>query len=320
MTNDNRANRMNSTATPATPLYAAIEAGGTKFVCTIAHDVERIVEETVIRTRSPESTLSEVQQFLFSARRRLGALSAIGLAAFGPVDLDENSADFGRLRVTPKDGWSNVSFLEPLRAVYPECPIAVDTDVNAAVIAEAALGAAMNCESAVYVTVGTGIGGGALLRGETIRGVIHPEMGHIHVRRHPQDLDFAGVCSFHKDCVEGLASGPAIQARWGHDLTSLGADHEASSIIGFYLGQLAGTILLTLAPQRIVFGGGVLQSGFLLAEIRLSLEQMLNGYHHSASRPESMGDRIRLSSLDGRAGILGALMLAQRAAGGRTGN
>lgn len=310
---------MSSTVTSSTPLYAAIEAGGTKFVCTVAHDVERIVEETVIRTRSPEATLSEVQQFLLSARRRLGAFSAIGLAAFGPVDLDEDSVDFGRLRVTPKDGWSNVSFLEPLRAVQPGCPVAVDTDVNAAVIAEAALGAAMNCTSAVYVTVGTGIGGGAILRGETIRGVIHPEMGHINVRRHPRDLAFPGVCPFHKDCVEGLASGPAIQARWGHDLSSLGAEHEARSIIGFYLGQLAGTILLTLAPQRIVFGGGVLQSGLLLAEIRASLEQMLNGYHRSASQPESMGDRIRLSSLDGRAGMFGALILAQRAAAGRTG-
>lgn len=300
--------------TSSIPLYAAIEAGGTKFVCTIAHDVERIVEECVIRTRSPEVTLSEVQQFLVSARRRHGAFSAIGLAAFGPVDLDEDSVDYGRLRVTPKVGWSNVSFLEPLRVVQPGCPIAVDTDVNAAVVAEVALGEAMNCTSAVYVTVGTGIGGGALLRGETIRGVIHPEMGHINVRRHPGDLAFPGVCPFHQDCVEGLASGPAIQARWGHDLSSLGAEHESSSIIGFYLGQLAGTILLTLAPRRIVFGGGVMQSGLLLAEIRLSLEQMLNGYHRSPSQTESMGDRVRVSSLDGRAGMLGALILAQKAA------
>lgn len=310
---------MNSAATKSTPLYAAVEAGGTKFVCTVAHDLQRVVEEIVIPTRSPEATLSDVRQFLISARRRLGSFSAIGLAAFGPVDLDEASVDFGRLRVTPKEGWSNVSFLESLRGVQPGCPIAVDTDVNAAAIAEAAFGAATNCTSAVYVTVGTGIGGGAILRGETIRGVIHPEMGHVNARRHPRDLAFPGLCPFHKDCVEGLASGPAIQARWDRDLSTLGADHEACAIIGHYLGQLAGTILLTLAPQRIVFGGGVLKSGSLLPWIRTSMLQMLNGYHRSASQTESMGDRIRLSELDGRAGTLGALVLAQRAAAGRIG-
>ena len=189
------------------PVYGAIEAGGTKFVCVAGYGPMEVPEgwREVIPTTTPEATLG-------------GALAGIGVAAFGPVDIDRRSLTWGSLLATPKAGWSGVSLVKPLERLGP---VAIDTDVNAAALAEARLGAVETAESLAYVTVGTGIGGGVIAGGRTLRGMLHPEMGHIQVRRDPRDEGFAGVCPFHGDCLEGLASGPAILARWKVQLRSL---------------------------------------------------------------------------------------------------
>jgi fructokinase len=295
-------------------LYGAIETGGTKFVCAVGRTPDHIVQEHVIPTTQPLATMANVVRFFQAAQQRHGVLASIGIASFGPLQLQRNSPDWGRLLQTPKPGWSNASLIEPLRAQWPACPIEVDTDVNAAALAEASIETARPVRSLVYVTVGTGIGGGAIVNGEPLRGWMHPEMGHIYVRRDPRDEAFGGVCPFHGDCLEGLASGPAIQRRWGTDLSQLPVEHEAYPIVAYYLGQLAATIILTLSAERIVFGGGVMSNRALLPHIRAAMRNTLAGYI-PARDPEGAVERIVvLSQLQGRAGLLGALVLARRAA------
>lgn len=291
-------------------LYGAIETGGTKVLCAVGHRYDDVLDETRIETTTPAETLRRVVAFFEAAESRFTPVDAIGVAAFGPIDVDPASPTWGRLRSTPKPGWSDADILAPLRARF-RCPIVLDTDVNAAAWAELRVGTARKraLHSLVYVTVGTGIGGGGVLRGRTLQGATHAEMGHIHVRRDPRDLDFAGVCPFHGDCLEGLACGPAIAARWGSALTRLGDHSVARSVIGGYLGQLAATISLMLAPQRIVFGGGVMKDDALLPHIRQTLMAELNGYLPSA-RPESLHDYIGVPTLEDRAGLCGAFMLA----------
>src|SRR6185312_651882 len=184
-------------------LYGAIEAGGTKIVCAARHGLGEIPEDcrAVIATGAPGPTLTAVVKFFEQVMRMRGALAAIGVAAFGPVDIDTRSSTWGRILATPKPGWSDVSMVAPLERFA--CPIVIDTDVNAAALAEARLGAGAGLGSLAYVTVGTGIGGGVVVGDRTIKGLLHPEMGHIRVARDPRDKDFAGVCPFHGDCLEG---------------------------------------------------------------------------------------------------------------------
>jgi fructokinase len=295
-------------------LYGAIEAGGTKFVCAVGHMPDRIVQEHVIPTTQPLETMTNVVRFFEAMQQRHGALAGIGIASFGPLQLQRGSPEWGRLLQTPKPGWSNASLIEPLRAQWPACPIEIDTDVSAAALAEALLGAAQGMRSLVYITVGTGIGGGVVVNGESLRGWMHPEMGHIHVRRDPRDVAFQGACPFHGDCLEGLASGVAIQRRWGSDLSKLPVGHEAHSIVAYYLGQLAGTIVLMLSAERIVFGGGVMSNGALLPHIRAVMSDMLAGYIPARDPEGAVEEIVVHSHLQGRAGLLGALLLARRAA------
>ena len=231
-------------------LLGAIEAGGTKFVCA-ASMRDEILAQTRIPTRGPDATLAAAQQFFETVIAEHGELSALGIAAFGPLDLRNASPSFGRLLGTPKHGWAGTDLVAPFARRFG-CPVAIDTDVNAAALAETLHGAARGCGTAVYVTVGTGIGGGAVLDGRTLRGSPHPEMGHIRVARHERDTAFAGVCPFHGDCLEGVASGPAIVARYGAPLDALPSDHEAIAVVGHYLGQLAANVLLMISPERVI--------------------------------------------------------------------
>jgi fructokinase len=295
------------------PLLGAIEAGGTKFVCAVGPDGRRPLLETTLPTTTPEATLDAVVEFFAEAERRGHVLDAFGIATFGPVELDPASPAWGRLLATPKPGWSDVDLVRPLRARFRR-PIAIDTDVNAAALAEAR--EADGIRSLSYVTVGTGIGGGAISGGRTITGLMHPEMGHLHVQRAPDDVAFAGVCPFHGDCLEGLASGPAIVQRWGAQLDALPDDHPALPLLGDYLGQLAATLLLVLSSERVVFGGGVMSDGRLLPHVREATLRRLGGY----LRPERLGDLSTVlvpPTLGSRAGIVGAFELATRAAGRR---
>jgi fructokinase len=292
-------------------LYGAIEAGGTKFVCAVGFGQDAILDEQRIPTTTPSETLSRVVAYFDRMEREVGPLQAFGLAAFGPIDLRPQSPRCGRLLATPKAGWSGANLLEPLRKRF-QCPIGIDTDVNAAALAEGRFGAGVGTRSLVYVTVGTGIGGGAVIDGRTIRGLMHPEMGHLYVRRHGGDREFAGVCPFHRDCVEGLASGPAVLSRWGMSVDDWKQNHPGLEILGDYLGQLAASILLMLSCERLIFGGGVMASGRLLPYIRAACSGALNGYLPLEVTGQ-LEDLIVGPGLGSRSGLAEAFVLAEEA-------
>jgi fructokinase len=293
-------------------LYGAVEAGGSKFLCAVGHGVHEIIEERRIATREPAETLAEVLQFFHAMQLKHGRVRGFGIASFGPIQLDRRAPDWGRMLATPKPGWANANLIATLQPVA-DCAIELDTDVNAAALAEAELGAGQGCSSVAYVTVGTGIGAGVAIDGQTLRGRMHPEMGHILVRRDPRDLTFPGICPFHGDCLEGVASGLAIQRRWQSDLSALSEEHVAYSIIGGYLGQLASTIALVTSAERIVFSGGVLENGLLLPHIRDATRDALAGYLPPHEPDGCVENSVCLSPLHGRAGLLGAMILARRA-------
>jgi fructokinase len=291
-------------------LYGGIEGGGTKFVCAIARSPMDVIESVTIPTAGPQETLAECVDFFRAAQQRHGAIDALGFSCFGPLQLREDSAAYGCMMSTPKAGWSGVNLLAPLRAAFA-APIALDTDVGAAATAELQLGAGRGLSSLAYVTVGTGIGGAAVPGSAAGSRLMHAEMGHIPVRRHPRDRDFAGVCPFHGDCLEGLANGPSIVARWSGNLESLPPGHEAREIIGEYLAQLASSIALMLSVERIVFGGGVMADGRLIPLVREATARYLNGYLEPLRDPSHFEDYICAPALGARAGVTGALILAQ---------
>jgi fructokinase len=290
-------------------LVGAIEAGGTKFLCAVARDVDTVLASERFATTTPLETLAQVLRFFDASQKRHGLIDAFGIASFGPLDLDPRSAGYGNILATPKAGWAGYDLTAQLRQRFAK-PVFLDTDVNAAALAEWRQRDRDAIRSLVYVTVGTGIGGGAVLNGRTLKGLGHPEMGHIRVQRHAQDLQFPGVCAFHQDCLEGLANGPAIVARWGVPMSSLLADSNACSIIGSYLGQLAATITLMLSPHLIVFGGGVMSGAALLPYVRRSARQQLAGYLVHATLRGSLDDFITAPMLGERSGIAGAILLA----------
>lgn len=294
-------------------LYGAIEAGGTKFLCAAGYGPAALLDRhrESIATGAPAATLAAVTAFFERVQAEVGPLAGIGVAAFGPIDLDRRSSTWGCLLETPKSGWSGVSLVAPLERFT--CPVAVDTDVNSAALAEAQLGAEPGVSSLAYVTVGTGIGGGIVIDGCTLRGMLHPEMGHIRVRRDSRDAGFRGTCPFHGDCLEGLASGPAIVARWGAPVEAWPKDHPGFEIIGGYLGQLAASIALLVSCRRIVFGGGVMSDGRLLPHVRRAADSILNGYLPIDARAGGLERLIAAPALGPHAGIVGAMLLASTA-------
>jgi fructokinase len=291
-------------------LFGAIEAGGTKFVCAIGDESGTIHEELRFPTSDPTSTLTKACGFL--REHRGNALRAIGAACFGPVILDRQSPYYGFIRKTPKTGWDQVDVAAMLARQF-SCPVGFDTDVNAAALAERRWGAGRDIDNLVYLTVGTGIGGGVIIEGLPVHGLMHPEIGHIRPRRHPLDVNFAGVCPFHGDCLEGLASGPAIVARAGSDLAHLDAAHVQWELEADYLGQVCAQLVLTVSPQRIIIGGGVMSQDRLFPLIRLRMQHWLGGY---IDRPEIHdADRYVVPpALGAQSGVLGALCLAISAA------
>jgi fructokinase len=292
-------------------LYGAIEGGGTKFVCAVGTAPNEVHESIVLPTLHPQATLGACAEFFAAAERKFGRIDAFGFACFGPLNLRSDSATHGHMLATPKSGWSHVDLLAPLRANF-SAPIAIDTDVGAAALAEWRLGAGSGLGSIAYVTVGTGIGASVAPNDKTIRRLMHPEMGHVGVRRDARDV-FPGVCPFHGDCLEGLASGPAIRKRWESELGDLPPQHEAWPIIGGYLGQLAANMALMLSVERIVFGGGVMSNGLLLPHVRSAATAALNEYLQPLSHPGALDDYIAAPLLGTRAGIVGAFLLAAAA-------
>lgn len=299
-----------------TATFGGIELGGTKCVAAIARGTLDIVATTRVSTTNPHETLGALVPFFEAGQRTHGPLAAIGIGSFGPVDLDPSSPGYGHITTTPKAGWQHTDVVGAFRAAF-DVPIAFDTDVNAAAVGEWRHGAAQGLDSVLYLTVGTGIGGGAVIDGRPLHGLLHPEMGHVRV---PHDLaadPFAGLCPFHHDCLEGLASGPALAARWGQPAETLPADHPAWTLEARYLAMALQGFVCTLSPHRIVIGGGVASHPGLLPRVRAELQQQLNGY---VQAPAILGDidgYVVAPGLGERSGVVGALVLAATALGDR---
>jgi fructokinase len=293
-------------------MYGGIEAGGTKFVCVIGTGPEAIVETARIDVAGPTETIGAALAFF---RRALDAgtrLEAIGIGSFGPVELRTGHPRHGWITTTPKPGWSGTDVVGPI-ARELGLPVGFDTDVNAAALAEGRWGAARGLGSFIYLTLGTGIGGGAVVEGRLVHGLGHPEMGHLVVPRRPGDT-FAGVCPFHGDCFEGMASGPAIAARFGRRAETLeGPDLvAAAAMVGFYLAAGVRSLVYALAPERIVVGGGLSAIPGLVDAARSELAAQLAGY---PGLPEHRADGfLVLATLGGMAGPAGTLILAESAA------
>lgn len=285
------------------PLIAGIEAGGTKFVLAVGTAPTAITARHVIPTRLPEETLAEAADW-FAAQ---GAIAALGIASFGPVVIDRRSPRWGRIGRTPKPGWKDCD-LAGYFARRLNVPVGLDTDVNGAALAEFSLGAGRGTAGMAYVTVGTGIGGGLMINGEIVHGAGHPEMGHFHPRRDAADHDFAGHCPYHGDCLEGLASGPAILARWGADLSHLPPEHEAHDLVTGYLAQLCHTLFACTAVERVVLGGGVMKTPGLVDAVAARVRLVDNDY-----LPGGAVQSVVAPGLGEASGITGALLLASQA-------
>lgn len=283
-------------------MLGAIEAGGTKFVCAVSDNDLNIVEKITIPTTTPEETFSEVFK-LFDKYE----LKSIGIGSFGPIDVDPNSKTYGYITSTPKKLWKNTDFLGVFQERY-EIPIGWNTDVNAAALGEVRLGAAKEKDSCVYITVGTGIGGGAVVNGEPLTGYNHPEMGHFYPPKHPND-SFEGFCDYHGACLEGLAAGPAIEGRYGIRAENLPADHEAWEIEAHYLAHAVLAYTTILSPECIILGGGVMHQKHLFEMVREKFAEILNSY---LDLPP-LDEYIIPTGLGNESGILGSLLLAKEA-------
>lgn len=297
-----------STPTRTDRLYGAVEAGGTKVNLAVGRAATDIVATARVETRGPAETNAAIRDFFEHYREDL---LAIGVASFGPVRLDRAATDWGKLLATPKVGWSGQSFVHPLIDAFA-IPVGLETDVGAAAMAEHRLGGLGGTPCGVYVTVGTGIGGGVVVDGVPVRGSLHPEIGHIRIVRKAGD-DFPGCCPYHGDCLEGLASGPAIERRWGMSLSQLGHDHPAQGMIADYLGQACATLALTLSPGRIVIGGGVSKAPGFHKAIASRMRDWLGGYLDGNAVADA--DFVSAPVLTDRAGLVGALLIAEKMSG-----
>ena len=293
-------------------MLGGIEAGGTKFVCAIGTGPEDL-HVAQFPTTTPEQTIPNVVAFF--KQQGGSALEAIGIGSFGPVDLNPDSPSFGHITSTPKPGWQNY-FLAGTVGGALGVPVGFDTDVNAAVLAEERWGAARSLSDFVYLTVGTGIGGGAMVNGQLVHGLVHTEMGHLRI---PHDLirdPFPGSCPYHGDCLEGLACGPAMTARWGVPGHELPPTHPAWALEAEYLALAVLNFTLTLSPQRILLGGGVMQQQQLFGLMREQFARLMNGYIQHRELSDRLDQYVMPPQLGGRAGVLGALILGERALAG----
>lgn len=294
-------------------LYGGIEAGGTKFVCAVGTGPEDVRREVRFATGTPAESIARSVEFFQEAQADLGPLTAVGIASFGPIDPDPASATFGYVTTTPKPGWANTDFVGQVRRALG-VPVGFDTDVNVAALGEHRWGAAQGLNTFIYLTVGTGIGGGAMVNGKLVHGLMHPEMGHIRIPHDRTADPFAGCCSYHGDCLEGLACGPAIAARWGVSATELGPEHPAWDLEADYLANGLVNLMLPVSPQRIVMGGGVMEQEHLFPRIRRRVQELLNGYIQAEAIVHGIDAYIVPPALGNRSGALGAIALAELAA------
>ncbi len=291
-----------------TQLYGGIEAGGTKFVCAVGTGPDDVRAEHRFPTTTPEETIGEAIRFF----REYGGITAVGIAAFGPLDPNPNSPTYGYITTTPKLHWHNANLGGAVREAL-SVPIGFDTDVNGAALGEGRWGAAQGLENFIYFTIGTGVGGGGMINGRLMHGLLHPEMGHMRLPRDAEKDPYTGHCPYHGDCFEGLASGPAIAARWGQSAETLSPDHPAWELEAHYIAQAMASTICLLSPERIILGGGVMEQQQLFPLVRQKTQELLNGYVQATAVLDGIDQYIVPPALGNRAGVLGAIALAEQA-------
>ncbi len=286
-------------------LYGAIEGGGTKFVCAIGDSSGKIIEKIKISTQAPEITSQEIISFF-----KQHPIKKLGIGCFGPLDLNKNSATYGSITSTPKPGWSGFNILRTLKQAL-NVEVILDTDVNGAALGEYYWGLSKQIKNLVYITIGTGIGAGILVNGETVKGLLHPEAGHMFISQRKDD-NFEGTCPFHGNlCFEGLANGPAIKNRWHVEhFSSLEKDHPAVDLEAHYIAMALVNIICTCSPELIIIGGGVTDQKALLPKVREKTVKLLNGYVRHDRIEKEIDKYIILPTLNENSGIMGALTLA----------
>lgn len=280
----------------------AIEAGGTKIICGIGNEHGQIERKISFPTETPIIAMEKINEFFANEQ-----LDALGVGTFGPIDVNKASETYGFITTTPKPGWGNFNILAELKKMI-EVPIGFDTDVNGAALAEATWGSAKGMKSCVYYTIGTGVGVGVYAEGQLIHGLLHPEAGHIPVKRHPDDT-YEGSCPYHKDCLEGVAAGPAIERRYGVKGSELSVDHEAWKIEAYYIAQALTSTVLLLSPEKIILGGGVMHQEQLFPLIHEQLQQNLNGYVQHPMILENIEQYVVAPGLGDEAGLCGAIAI-----------
>lgn len=287
-------------------MLGAIEAGGTKFVCAVGTEDGKLIERIQVDTETPEITMPKVIEFF-----QKHPITALGIGSFGPIDIEKTSATYGNITSTPKPGWGNYPFVETMKEAL-NVPIEFNTDVNAAALGELMHGAGQGLDSCLYITVGTGIGAGAVVQGKLLQGLSHPEMGHVPVRRHPEDT-YKGRCPYHNDCVEGMAAGPAIEERWGAKGIELADKQEVWELEAYYLAQALMQYILIVSPKKIIMGGGVMKQAQIFSLVQEEVKRLLNGYVAVPQITDHINEYIVPPALGDDAGITGALMLAKQA-------
>jgi fructokinase len=289
--------------------YGGIETGGSKWECAVGSGPDDLRAIETIATTTPEETIGRAVAFF----EREAPVQAIGIGSFGPIDQKLSSATWGYITTTPKPGWAHVDIGQEIRRRL-SVPVAFDTDVNAAALGEHRWGACHGLDTFCYITVGTGIGGGGMAGGKLLHGLLHPEFGHMRIPHDREADPFDGVCPYHGDCWEGLASGRAIEARWGQPAGSLDGDRAVWELEARYLALGLVSVMCVLSPERIVIGGGVAYHDGLLGLVQRDVLTLMNGYLDASAVSEDIADYITLPGLGRQAGVLGAIALAETAA------
>lgn len=283
-------------------LLGALEAGGTKMVMAVGNEKGEILEQRSIPTQTPDITVPTMIDYFKSK-----GIAALGIGSFGPIDLDKSSKTYGYITSTPKLSWANYNIVGTMKEAL-RIPVGFDTDVNASVLGELTWGSLMGLSSGIYITIGTGVGVGVFVNGSLLHGMLHPEGGHILLSKHPEDT-FEGSCPYHKNCLEGYAAGPAIEKRWKKKAYDLKDRPEVWELEAYYIAQSLVNFILTLSPQRIVLGGGVMQQEQLFPLIRAKVAKLLNGYINTPQLKD-LEHYIVPASLKGNQGIMGCIRLA----------
>ena len=285
-------------------LYGGIELGGTKMVAGLVDENDQIIDRISIQTLEPEDTLNRLYEY-FNDKN----IVSLGIASFGPVDLNKRSDTYGYITTTPKPGWGNTDVLKHFKAL--NVPLGFDTDVNGACLGEVRHGAGKGLENVIYGTIGTGIGFGVYLEGRLLHGLMHPETGHMILKRHPDDEGFNGPCPYHSDCLETLASGPSIEAKWHKKPHELYDDERVWKLEAYYLGQALANCVMCYSPEKIILGGGVMHTEKLLPLIKEETLKDLNGYIKKDEILNDIDNYIVLPKLGDDAGLIGAVELGK---------